>query len=211
MTTPSINLLPQKRVGAIRARAVARWWVFGAACWAGAAMLAAGSYSVWVSRRIGTHDNSTVISARLEAKRAEKQALTTHVTDLRKRVDAARAVGHHPDWSVMLRYLAVSRPAGLNMDRCELKRVETTTRVPGLDGKPETTSTSTRLVLTISGRAEQISDVHAFVGKVEAAQVFDVVRLGETSTMPPAGPSEPALTKYTVLCELDEPGQGGER
>jgi hypothetical protein len=210
MSTPFVNLLPQKRVAAIRARAAARWWVVGGAVFSAVAVLGAGAYSVRVSRAGAGRDASAVISAKLEVKRAEKQALTTRVSDLRKRVDAARAVGHHPDWSIMLRHLAVSRPETLIMERCELKRVDTTTRTPAQDGTHETSSTTTRIFLTISGRAEQMSDVHAFVGQVEGAGVFDAVRMGETSVMASASPGQPALIRYTIQCELEEPQEGGE-
>ncbi len=206
---PHINLLPQKRIVGFRARAVARWWVAGGIMWCVVGVFAAGAYSVGVTRAASGSNASTVVSARLEAKHAEKQALTTHVTDLRRRVDAARAVGHHPDWSVMLRHLAVSRPPTLIMSRCELKRTDTTTRTPASDGKPESSVTRTRLTLVISGLAEQMSDVHAFIGKVEGARVFDSVRMGETAVVAPSGEGQPALTRYTIQCELEEPQQGG--
>ncbi|HEX2838422.1 MAG TPA: hypothetical protein VHN77_09875 [Phycisphaerales bacterium] len=211
MSTLHVNLLPQKRIGAIAAVRLARWWVLGSVIYCTVAFVLAGAYSLGVSRRGAGNDNSAVIAARLEAKRAEKQTLTGRVTDLRKRVDAARAVGHHPDWSVFLRHLALARPASLIMDRCELKRVETTTRTPAKDGKPETSTTSTRLVLVITGLAEQIGDVHAFVGQVEGAGVFDAVRVGETSVVPPTSPGQPTLTRYTIQCELSEPQEGVEQ
>jgi hypothetical protein len=110
MNTLHVNLLPQKRIGAIAAVRLARWWAFGGVAYCAVAFIAAGVYSLSVSRSGAGSDNSAVITARLEAKRAEKQTLTGHVTDLRKRVDAARAVGHHPDWSVLLRHLALARP-----------------------------------------------------------------------------------------------------
>lgn len=153
---------------------------------------------------------SAMVAAKLEAKRAEKQSLTSRVSDLRRRVDAARAVGHHADWSVLLRHLAMARPPALIMEHCELRRVTTTTRTPGVDGKAETVSTETKQVFVISGLAEEMGDVHAFVGKVEGAGIFDRVRLGQTSVVTSSGAGQPALTKYSVECELDEPTQGGE-
>lgn len=209
-TVPSINLLPQRRVRLLHARAVARWWVVGGLAWCVVALVSGGVYSVGLRRQTAGDGGAVVVAAKLEAKRAEKQSLTARVSDLRRRVDAARAVGHHADWSVLLRHLAMARPATLIMEQCELRRVTTTTRTPGVDGKPETVSTETRQVFVIAGLAEQMSDVHAFVGRVEASGIFDRVRLGQTSVVTSPGVGQPALTKYTIECELDEPTQGGE-
>ena len=221
MSTPTINLLPAARVRGIRARAAARWWGVGGIAYGAALFLGAGTYSVSVAREGGDDAHVVVAAARLEAARAEKQALGERVNDLRKRVDAARAVGHHPDWSVLLRHLAVSRPGTVVLEKCELKRVETTERAaPAGSSVPGTPApaprTRVRLEFVVSGTAAQLSDVHAFVGVVEECGVFDSVRLGETNTSDavgtPGGGGGGQVTTFSVKCEAWEPdsAEGGQ-
>ncbi len=209
MSVPTINLLPAKRVSMIRARAAARWWILGGLAYCVAVFAGATAYSVSVTRERGSDDHAETIVARLDAARAEKQSLTTRVTDLRKRVEAARAVGHHPDWSVMLRHLAEARPDSLVLEKCELKRLETTIRTPAAGGQPETTRTQAKLQFFITGTAGQMTDVHTFVARVEESAVFDVVRLGETSVVGGDTDARP-VTRFTVQCELVEPMAGGQ-
>jgi hypothetical protein len=208
MTPVYVNLLPAKRMEAIRMHRAVRWWILGGCVYTG--LLAIGGLAYSINAAVtGMHsDQSTVVSAKLDAARAQREQLARRVTDLRSRVDAAQSVGHHPNWSVMLQFMASERGEGIAFERCELRRVEEqiASPRPASDAPPTTEAPKmrTRLQLRVTGLSDSLAGVHHFVEKLESSKVFDRVELDETGVADVLSPALPAPIRFTITGEIIE-------
>lgn len=190
-----VNLLPAPRRIARRRRARVRAW-----SWIGAAYLlaVAGASAAFV---LTTHEGGPRVAdvdeavARVAARRIEVAALEKELTAATRNWEAARAVGHHPDWSVLLGLLARAREGEVVLERCELRADVPSARAQPQPGRRQYT-------LSVDGIARSQRAVPAYVLGLERLGVFESVTIIETRSRPPdtgtSAPADPAVAEDLV-------------
>jgi hypothetical protein len=204
MSVPNINLLPTSRVHALHARRIGRRWI----AWGGAALalfcVASVAYSVGASGGESHVEEARLVRARLDAERTRKQSLTARASDLRKRLEAAQSVGRHPDWSILVAYLWREAGKGVNIERFDLKlsRADRSSKPAQRNNAPQ----EKVFEVTLNGSAQGMSAVSSFVQRIESADAFDRVKLGETSV--DASSAQSGGTRFSISGEIYDAAGG---
>jgi len=134
------------------------------------------------------------INRRIEASTTARDKLQKEVIDLTRRIEAAKAVGEHADWSLLLDAVARRRGEGIAavvFDSAELtllseekdpKSAGGTTASPPSQAKPGAAKKPERetFVLKVSGVCRTPDDALEFVHRVEELGLFDRVNLKDT-------------------------------
>lgn len=146
---------------------------------------------------------------------ARQATLRARLTELRRELDAARAIGEHPDWSLLLAIVEQSRG-----DRLEIRSiaVQPTNAPKPAPGGATTARTPVnvpvaagprprRYLLRLGGVATDHSALAAFVLRLEGLGVFERVslvdnRTGQQSPDQPVNAS--ALVSYMIEADLDD-------
>jgi len=175
----SVNLIPAaRRAAAARERRIRGWGVTGS-------LYALVLLGVCAAMAADSGEVRQAAEAALRAQqRLEKvdQDLTKAKSGLsatRAQLEAARAVGKHPDWSRLLASLATLKGERVVLTMCE---VTSSGVAPEGDGKSDAKADATKArsyTLRVAGLAEEAKDASAFVAALEASQVFDEVLLQE--------------------------------
>lgn len=197
VSVSGVNLLSPARRERARRRLLTRRWVGGLAIYA--LTLGGLSLTALLSSRVRTSIESEMAALTTELKGSEGQlkTLLTQQADLRKRVNAARAVGHHPDWSVLLRMIAGRRGEAMTFDEMTLAhRVETVVSERKTEGKPAPTLRREYYDLTLAGVTDHVRSVNAFVVALEESGLFDRVRRVEANAPDERG------TYFRVICTM---------
>jgi hypothetical protein len=159
-----VNLLSPTRRERARRRMLTRRWAGGLVIYA--LTLGGLSMTALLSSRVQTSAESELasINAQLEHSEAQLKTLQTQQADLRKRVNAARAVGHHANWSVLLRMIVSRRAEAMTFDEMTLAhRVEVVTPERKAQGKTTPAVTQDVYDLTLAGVTDHVRSVNAFV------------------------------------------------
>jgi hypothetical protein len=182
MTTlpiPRINLLPAQRLAGQRRQRRIRVWI------APVAIYLAALGGVWFACSGGSHAASlasevTVTTAKIDATKKELATVSQKILATRHQLDAAKAVGNHPDWSVLLKLLANAGEDDVVLERCELRP----RNAPGTDkaGPKSDVQGSQGYTLTVSGIAASQTVVFRYAASLEHLQVFESV--GDIATHP---------------------------
>ena len=204
MSVVGVNLLsPARRARSLR-RMLMRRWISGLAMYV---MLLAGvSAMVLLSTRVqGLAENELAgVSMQLEQREAEHKQLMSQRNELRKRVNAARAVGYHADWSILLRLIAERRGNVITFDdvslehRMELVPVE---RAADAKGPAPAPMRKEQYELTLIGVGEDVRSVNSFVVALEESELFDRVRRTESNAPDERG------THFRIICVMRDGGE----
>lgn len=210
----SINLLPMPYVLAERTRRRLAGW----AKWTGVVMTlmvavsAGGAYAL--------RPRATPVGERIEALqvqvREQGEALGAIGAQIRKtqvEVQAAQAVGVHPDYSVLLDVLARARQGQVALEAVEVKTVTLTEAPrPGVP-KGAKPATRTEIQLELSGVAASPGEVPGYLLRLEESRLFATVTLVETSARPASGTHRTDLTAFKVkgVFSARAPGEGGKQ
>ena len=192
-----VNLLSPARRERARRRMLTRRWAGGLVIYA--LTLGGLSMTALLSSRVQTSAESELasINAQLERSEAQLKTLQTQQADLRKRVNAARAVGHHANWSVLLRMIVSRRAEAMTFDEMTLAhRVEVVTPERKAQGKTTPAVTQDVYDLTLAGVTDHVRSVNAFVVALEESGLFERVRRGE------AGAPDARGTYFRVICTM---------
>ncbi len=184
------NLLPRHMVHARAMRARRTLWLRGGGAYA-ALVLGA---TLWLSVGSGLEP------ARLSAEVAEltdrrgvlerdAETLRARNAALRTKVEAARAVGRQPDWSVMLDALASMMGDAIALERLEL--------LPPADR-------ATAPTITLRGVGDSPREAADFALRLEHSRLFSVVTLSETRPRVVAG-TERAEFSITGTLDVSSP------
>lgn len=197
VSVSGVNLLSPARRERARRRLLTRRWAGGLVIYA--LTLGGLSLTALLSSRVPTSTESEMATLRTELSGSEGQlkTLLTQQADLRKRVNAARAVGHHPDWSVLLRMIASRRGEAMTFDEVMLThRVETSAPERKSDGKPAPVVRREFYDLTLAGVTDHVRSVNTFVVALEESGLFDRVRRVESNAPDARG------TYFRVICTM---------
>jgi Tfp pilus assembly protein PilN len=192
-----VNLIPRRRREASRRRARLRAWAVGASAYA---MLCAGVFAV--SGAIDAVDDPTAatrlaqLPSEIDASQRALTRIAAQLTEAQGRLDAARAVAHQPDWSVLLGLLAQSVGEDIVLTTCRLETepsaVSPAAARPGAGlhrpadaGRSGATALphvapGARFTLELSGLGRTQASVSHFVLRLERLGLFERVTILKT-------------------------------
>jgi Tfp pilus assembly protein PilN len=198
-----VNLIPAARSEQARRRARARVW--GLVCAVCAIGLAVGAASFRIVRTIdpaGIRSQIDAAAARADAAELELARLEARARELTRALEAARIVGVHPDWSVLLRAVNTARGDSVALESVEL--LFSPVAPPAAPaGSPASTPPTPRerYTLRLRGVATSVQDVTRFVTALEAIGVTERVWLKGTSAQTVRGV---AVSGFEIECTLAE-------
>lgn len=118
------------------------------------------------------------------------RSLRAQIAAAQQALAIARAVGRHPDWSLLLTMLADSLAGEIVLEHCLLEPVEAEPPAPPAeteeeseaDDEPPTTRAEPQAFrLELSGFAKSQTAVSGFILRLEKTGLFDEVRLVKTA------------------------------
>ncbi len=198
-----INLAPTRHVEAIRVKRRIRLWS-GVCSVYGAMLLAAyGAVAAGYRQADPVAVELSTTQSRIESVRAEGSTYKGRVAAAHRNIDAARAVGEHPDWSLLL--VALDSVRG---DIAVFEGVRLTTEGDAADSSGR----NRWYELRITGYAASQRDVSTVVLGLEQLgapeQIFDSVQLIETRRR---AFGEKELVGFEVLGTLREHRKAGSK
>jgi len=176
--TPSVCFIPPRRRQARRVRARVHGWA--AACATLAAALAAALGILIAQGRVhegGVAADLARARAKLEIETQQTKAVEAGIARDERELARIRAIGRHPDWSVLLRTLASERGEHVVLERVTLR--EGGSQAPG-PGQTEASGASDVFTIQLAGQARTQEHATRFTRRLEDLQIFDSVRIIET-------------------------------
>jgi hypothetical protein len=211
-----VNLIPLSRQQATARRARVRLWLCVIA--ASAVLAVSGG----VTFRFVWSPNAGPLQSDIAIARSAAQASKDRIAEIRKETAAlerdqlaARTVGEHPDWSLLLRAINQLRGDGVALQKFELHWVPPepapapAAADPSAPRKPLPPAIE-QYTATMRGVATDMSRVMAFVGKLEqlgrgadpaASGVLDSVTLKQSRAQLDQGVT---ITDFEIVCGLRE-------
>ncbi len=152
---------------------------------------------------------ATVITAEQQAAKKDEKLSSIKAQLAAMQVKAAtdKAIGQHPDWSILLGILAQARGETIDMSMVSIAPAV----LPG--GTKRTTARPTRYALRIGGLAADHASLTSFILRIEKLSIFDKVVLSDnrmvTSTNGPQGSVSAGTTartrvSFVIQAELDD-------
>lgn len=215
----AINLIPhqRRRVWALRSRAV--WWCAGVAAYSAAFValcLVLRPDGSELARVQSDLDDARVRHAALTKELGTERA---RIDQMSRRLQTARAVGEHPDWSVLLGLLAQLRGEMVVLESIRIEPLTadaSTQRAaapspaggrPTADRRQTSGAVGEAYRLTIAGVAPTPSAVSALALSMEATGLFEAVNQGAVQSRSVRGQS---VRTFTIAATLTS-GAVGER
>ncbi|KPK79721.1 MAG: hypothetical protein AMJ81_12915 [Phycisphaerae bacterium SM23_33] len=199
------NLIPAARQEAKQQRARRRAWL--GVCGAYAGLLLTGyalCAAAWGADGRGLQDQLANEEADIKTSKAELGTLHQKLEQARRKLQANRAVGDQPDWSVLLAVLASSLDDELVLTLCKLHELgqPAEPRPPmRARGVPPAAAPAgqEQFLLTIGGYARSQAAVSQFVLRLERGRLFRTVNLLKANREPFLAGSAVA---FRVECSL---------
>lgn len=159
---------------------------------------------------IGISEETVITAEEQAARKVDKlDSLKVQLVGLEAKIAADKAIGQHPDWSILLSILAQARGQAINLsliDLSALNQASTSTLT-----KTSTASLSTprpsRYSLRIGGIASDHPALTSFILRLESLGIFDRVALAENNVInsetPLTASSRPRVS-FLIQTELDD-------
>ncbi|TSA40288.1 hypothetical protein D4Q85_00010 [bacterium] len=175
----AFNLIPSPHLAKHHERTVRRWWIAGvAACVLTSAILTA----IVITTAPADTDRTTerIAEAATRADAATKKATRWRVEAARsaRELTARRAVGEHPDWSLLLARLASQRGDSIVLETCDVSA--SVIFAPVVKAGEDASPPVRRYTITVAGLGPTQSHVLQYVSAIEGWRVFDKVTLEES-------------------------------
>ena len=182
-TPQCVNLIPASTLTARQKGRRGRWWI--AACLTYLAILGAAYLGCWLKWDRGKgpgEDGMKEVVAQIEQANRRMAALRIATSAIAAKIEANRAVGNQPDWSVLLAMVAKSLGQDVVLKHCRLElessklalKEASASADPRNDGKKH-------FLFELSGLGRSQTAVSQFVLRLERAGLFDRVKLIRTS------------------------------
>ena len=160
------------------------------------------------------------VRVRLAHETGVRAELDGRIVRAEEELSLSRAIGSHPDWSVLLNLLARERGDDVVLNKVAIQRVDrpfdgsagARGGSPGATAKP-TTAGEDAFVVRVGGQARTQAAATEFTLRLEALGLFDAVRLLETK---PASVPGREYSGFLVECEIGRtpatrPGTGARQ
>ena len=191
-----VNFIPRQRRQASARRARLRAWTIGAAAYALLCVVAiAVSGTIDVAEDPAVAMDLAQLPAQIDSSQRSLTTLKAQLAEAQAKLDAARAVAHQPDWSVLLGLLAQSVGDDIVLTTCRLEAEHTSdrtaTRPPGSGvGRGADAGASaapapavgpgSRFTLELAGLGRTQAAVSQFVLRLERLGLFERVTIVKT-------------------------------
>ena len=192
-----VSFIPARRLAERRRRRRVRRWAI--AVGAHAVVLVA-TYAVCRNALAGEpgppQESVDALASRIQRKNGVIAALRGTVTAEEGRLQAARAVGEQPDWSILLALLSESLDDQVVLRQCQLKPEQP---APGKTGEPSPAAergAGGAFVLHVAGYGQTQAAVARYILQLEQSGLFDKVHLLKTTR-------EPFLAGTAVAFQID--------
>jgi len=214
-----VNLLPAPHHARRQRRLRLRAWSLGLTAYAVAIAIAA------ILANLPAQGHSPRLEAelaRLDQAAARADTDRTHLTalvyDHTRRINAARAVGEHPDWSGLLTHLARTGQKLAVLEQLELKRETASVSAKSdptarpaspaaASHQSKDTATITTYALLITGHAATPGAVFEYARALENLGVFDEVTVKDTRN---ATLGQLPTTRFELRAALADPPRAKE-
>jgi Tfp pilus assembly protein PilN len=195
-----INLLPRGRVVAMKRRARIRAWCAASGGY-GLCLVIACVLALTISVPDGSlRESISEKHVLIQSSEKELATLRQEAATVQRAIEAANAVGNHPDWRVLLQLLAHARGEQVVLERCDLKPRPA-------DPKAKAGAVSdTGFLLTLDGVAQSQRAASQYVLDLEDLGVFETVTLIETRPYITVRPTSAgiSLIGFRVHCTLSD-------
>lgn len=177
------NLMPPARIHRVLRRRRACLWTgtFALAMFGAVGAVVASATQVRSAQWAQLDADIARAQARAEAARTEARDSELAYTQAQRRIEAARAVGEHPDWSLLLRLLAVLRGDSVVIESITIAPADVPdrARAPGGTPSPARTPGQGAYSIRMSGVAPSAWAVTQFALRLEESRVFVRVQQGD--------------------------------
>ncbi len=223
-TNAPINLLPSHRWDALRRRQRVRSWtvlvgVYALAlagawgCWGLRSSLAAGAEAPQTQETCA--DKISAINTEINKLHADRAAISASMAEARRTLDAAMAVGHHPDWSVLLDLLtSMGAPPNptIVFEHVELQPRQGPVAKDGKAKAPATAPQASEAPdqwgysVVLEGVAGSQVDVAQFAKVLQTLKLFESVSIVGTRPRDSIAPDAPGLhlVSFQINCTLSD-------
>lgn len=197
MRVTSVNLIPKRRLTALRVRARARLW------WGVGAVYVAALGSVYAGLRGAVGNDAHDVQAQLDRMATDMNGADAELKQSRAQLAAAtRLLGSvqelrgHPDWSALLEAISAMRGEDVVLGSLEL--------APEMEkGDGPLVSRPSRYALRLTGLARDHRAATSFSLELERTGVFSHVTLTDTSAQTIG---DKVVVAFGVECAMDETG-----
>ncbi|CAG0996421.1 hypothetical protein PHYC_02591 [Phycisphaerales bacterium] len=193
----TINLLPAHRVRALRLRRRTRAWCLFGVAYILAIIALWSTYAAGSGVSTGMAEQISTAKTLLDSNERELEGLQKVLAEARNRVESAKAIVDHPDWSTLLEVLARTRGEDVALERLALaQRPDSVARPGDLPARGPWT-------LNVAGAAASHGAATQFVLRLERSGLFESVSLSETRERGGSGiAGTTALIDFTVVCTV---------
>lgn len=172
-----INFIPVPRREVKACRTRLRRWGIGLSIYVAALSVGYGVCASCVRPDTSDLDEQCkVLAAQMKSSKVKVLSLRRELAEAQGRLGAARAVGRHADWGVLLALVARNVGDEVVLARCRLESRERPGAAAAGGGPAE------RLVLELNGFARSQTQVSDFILRLEKTGLFDAVRLVKTGS-----------------------------
>lgn len=206
-----INLIPIEHVRRRRQRRIARRWAIGVGLYALAVLVVCVLINVPASA-----DGSTTradlarLSQQLGRAEKDKASFEKQVAQKRSSLAAAKAVGDHPDWSILLESVARVRTGEIVLESFDLATQKTEIKpsappsgsASSAAKPPAPSKFKTSYTIKLIGYAPAPGSVFGYARRMEGLGVFEQVSVKDTRATPLG--SMPS-TRFEIHASISEP------
>lgn len=204
----AVDFIPPRVRAHRRSRARVRAW-----CGVVAALAAVLSVSFGVLLAHGDDTSAGVgeellrVKGKLEREAREHAAINERIAGAEAGIALSRAIGRHPDWSVLLDLLALERGEDVVLSRVSVRPVEVAASAPGPASLAKAVRADAYRV-RIAGQARTQAAATSFPVRLEEMKLFDSV--GAVETRPIVVRGKPYVG-FEVECAIGQraPGTNG--
>lgn len=205
----AIDLTPVSMARTLGGRRRARTWSMGLSAYAVVIAGALGVVIATAPRSDGVRTKVVRVQAEVDGARRDLAVVSGEMTRLQRELDAARAVGDHPDWSIVLGLVAgVKQGREVVLEHALLSPVFPATQAPVTGAKRRQTQAKAQdpavpigYQIVLSGLAKTELDASKFALGLEQVGAFDRVTLVSTRARPI---DEATFTAFEIRIDLND-------
>lgn len=212
MNALSVNLMPADRVNDSRTRRRTRLWSIVCVVHSIAMLMA---FTAWAEPSANLEPLRAELQEVLknaEKRSTELDSVNRDIATMRRQLDSARAVGHHPNWANLVSVLVRTSSDDILLSKLSVQPdARLDARAEAARDKSKAASDETagpqRYNVKMTGFANSQRTLGDFVGKLEGLDLFERITIEETRSQEVNGVEWTAFSVAAVL--PDAPGVGG--
>lgn len=187
-----INLISAARLQTRKQRAQVKRWVVACSIYSAVLLVGCGVYrTAWGLNAPGVDTSLEDVQAQSRSIQEKIDRLQARLVALELSLQANRDLKEHPDWSLLLRFLATMLGDDLFLHECDVQAI-----TPGIAQAAKATANGRSnqqaesavdppaVRLTVAGMGRSLEAVSQFALRIEQTQLFTEVKLADTRAQP---------------------------